>query len=99
MIKDWMIVRPRNEATNTPGPVSTVFQSKRGRQLLFYVPFFSHTTRKLCHTSPGHPSTADEAWYWPKCVLNSARLYITPRPIFIREMWFIDCSCKCIWTL
>ena len=21
--------------------------------------------------SPGHPSTADEAWYWPKCVLRS----------------------------
>ena len=24
-----------------------------------------------CNThTPGHPSTADEAWYWPKCVLH-----------------------------
>ena len=22
------------------------------------------------HITPGHPSIADEAWYWPKCVLH-----------------------------
>ena len=34
------------------------------------------------------PSTADEAWYWPKCILHSGWLYITSR----QEMWFVDCS-------
>ena len=42
--------------------------------------------------SPGHPSTADEAWYWPKPVLHSGWLCITSRPVLIREMWFFDCS-------
>ena len=27
--------------------------------------------------SPGHPSAADEAWYWPKCVLRSGWLCVT----------------------
>ena len=40
-------------------------------------------------SSPCPPSAADEAWYWLKCVLWP---YITSRPIFFREMWFVDCS-------
>ena len=31
--------------------------------------------------SPGHPSAADEAWYWPKRILRSGWLCITSRPV------------------
>ena len=37
------------------------------------------------------PSTADEAWYWPKHILHSGWLCLILRLLF-REMWFIDCS-------
>ena len=46
--------------------------------------------------SPGHPSTADEAWYWLKRVLHSGSLCITSYRPILREMWFVDCSCKSI---
>ena len=39
-----------------------------------------------CSPSPSHLSTADEAWYWLKCVLCSA--YFKHLGLF----WFIDCS-------
>ena len=32
--------------------------------------------------SPSHPSVADEAWYWPKCVLRSGWLYTISRHVF-----------------
>ena len=31
--------------------------------------------------SPGHPSAADEVWYWPKCILRSGWLCMSSRPI------------------
>ena len=34
--------------------------------------------------SLGHPSAADEAWYWPKCILRSGWLYITSRSLLGR---------------
>ena len=34
--------------------------------------WFSLSPSHVCEIpSPSHPSTADEAWYWPKCVLRS----------------------------
>ena len=31
-----------------------------------------HFLNKANHlTDPSHPSIADEAWYWPKCILHS----------------------------
>ena len=43
---------------------------------------------------PCQPSAADEALHWPKHVLGSEWLYITPRPIlYFSEMWFVDSSC------
>ena len=41
--------------------------------------------------SPGHPSAADEAWYWLKRVLCSGWLYRTSRLLFPRKMWFTYC--------
>ena len=41
--------------------------------------------------SPGHPSTVDEAWYWPTCILCSGNPYIASR----HDMyWLADCSCS-----
>ena len=40
------------------------------------------------------PSTADEAWYWLKRVLHSGSLCITSYRPILREIWFVDCSCK-----
>ena len=39
--------------------------------------------RMTCSTpTPGHPSTADEAWYWQKCVLRTGWLsFLTSRPM------------------
>ena len=34
---------------------------------------------RLQSPSPGHPSTADEAWYWLKHVPYSGQLYIPSR--------------------
>ena len=40
----------------------------------------------------GHPSAADEAWYWLKHFLRSGRLYVTSRPYFFKEMCFVGYS-------
>ena len=39
--------------------------------------------------SPGHPSAADEAWYWPNasCAVGDFIQQL------LRKMWFVDCSC------
>ena len=41
------------------------------------------TGHTLIHTLiPGHPSVADEAWYWLKCILCSGWLCTSSRPRF-----------------
>ena len=46
---------------------------------------FVHEVVVPISQSPQH------SWYWPKRVLRSGWLYVTSRPIFFREMWFVDC--------
>ena len=36
--------------------------------VVLLVQYFVHEIATLC---PSHPSAADEAWYWPKCILHS----------------------------
>ena len=54
--------------------------------------YFVHMT--CIAPSPSHPSTADEAWDWSKCVLcNGDIIFHTSRHICclqLRELWFID---------
>ena len=47
----------------------------------------SHLTA-FCAWYSGPHLPADEAWYWPKCILRSGWLCV-----IIRKMWFFDCSC------
>ena len=35
----------------------------------------------------------DTAWYWLKCVLCSWWLCTAPSLLYLKEMWFIGCSC------
>ena len=55
-----------------------------------------HFVYEIAFPISHHPSTADEAWYWPNCVLRSWWLYIISRPVFFSFFFFfrfVDCSC------
>ena len=41
----------------------------------------------------GHPSTADEAWYWPKHVLCSGWIYITPH---YSQLFLLNADYMCV---
>ena len=73
----------------------TTFEMLLNVPMCTYMDKASHLVTTFLVASPvsGHPSAADEAWYWLKHVLRSGWLCRTSRP---GNMWFTSRSCM-LW--